>query len=104
MYFKVTGPKAASWVLRYQLEHKRVEMGLGAYPAVGLAEARDRAREQRKLVRVDKVDPLTHRQSEYSKRRARDARRYTVRQLVEEYAKVKGGSGGHWMSIVTTST
>jgi integrase len=97
LYFKVTRPKAASWVLRYQLDGKRVEMGLGPYPALGLADARTKAREQRKLVRVEKIDPLTHRQSEYSKRRAQDAKRYTVEQLVEEYAKVKSGGWGYWM-------
>src|SRR5215469_16104252 len=89
LYFKVTGPRAASWVLRYQLNGRRSEMGLGPYPALGLAEARETAREQRKLARVDRIDPLAHRQAERSKMRAQATKQRTVRQLVEEYAEVK---------------
>lgn len=97
LYLKVTGPKAASWVLRYQLKGRRSEMGLGPYPVLGLTDARESAREQRKLVRVEQIDPLAHRQAERSKRRAQIAKQITLRQLVEEYAKVKGPSWGHWM-------
>jgi hypothetical protein len=64
-------------------------MGLGSYPAIGLVEARETAREQRKLARVDQIDPLAHRQAERSKLRAQNAKQCTVRELIEEYAKVK---------------
>jgi integrase len=96
LYLKITGPKAASWVLRYQLNGRRSEMGLGPYPALGLAEARETAREQRKLARVDHIDPLAHRQAERSKLQAQTAKERTVRQLIEEYAKVKNPSWGLW--------
>jgi integrase len=98
LYLKITGAKAASWVLRYQLNGRRSEMGLGSYPALGLAEARETAREQRKLVRVDQIDPLAHRQAERSKMQAQTAKQRTVRQLVEEYAKIKNPGWGHWMA------
>jgi len=89
LYFKITGPKAASWVLRYQLDGKRSEMGLGSYPALGLAEAREIAHEQRKLVR-DGIDPLAHRRAERSKMQAQTTtKQYTVCQLFEEYFRVK---------------
>ena len=45
---KPTG--ARSWVLRYQLAGRRHRMGLGAYPDVTLAMARDRAREAQDAV------------------------------------------------------
>jgi Arm DNA-binding domain len=89
LYFKVTGSKAASWVLRYQLNGRRSEMGLGPYPALGLAEARETAREQRKLARVNHINPLAHRQAERSKLRAQTAKQCTVRQLIEEYGRVR---------------
>lgn len=38
------------WVLRYQVAGVRKDKGLGAYPAVGLKDARERATEARKLV------------------------------------------------------
>src|ERR1700677_1305072 len=38
------------WVLRYQVDGVRKNKGLGAYPAVSLKDARDRALEARRLV------------------------------------------------------
>jgi integrase len=50
-----TGRK--KWVLRYQVGGVRKDKGLGAYPAVGLKDARERASEARKLV-ARGVDPI----------------------------------------------
>jgi integrase len=50
-----TGRK--KWVLRYQVAGVRKDKGLGAYPAVGLKDARERASEARKLV-ARGVDPI----------------------------------------------
>ncbi len=41
-----------SWVLRVQRDGRRRDIGLGAYPEVGLAAARDKAREQRRAVKA----------------------------------------------------
>jgi integrase len=59
LYLEVK-PKGTSrsWCLIYQLNGKRRQMGLGPYPEVSLAEARMKAAERRKIVRVDKVDPM----------------------------------------------
>jgi len=50
-----TGRK--KWVLRYQVAGVRKDKGLGAYPAVGLKDARERASEAKKLVSRG-VDPI----------------------------------------------
>lgn len=51
-----------SWILRYRVGIRRRDMGLGAYPTVTLAQARERAKEARdKLFRG--VDPLSERQA-----------------------------------------
>jgi integrase len=50
-----TGRK--KWVLRYQVAGVRKDKGLGAYPTVGLKDARDRAVEARKLV-ARGIDPI----------------------------------------------
>jgi integrase len=51
------------WVLRFQLAGKRREMGLGAYPAIGLKEARQKSSDRRRLLR-DGIDPLQARDTE----------------------------------------
>ncbi|CRI66642.1 tyrosine-type recombinase/integrase [Thiocapsa roseopersicina] len=51
---------ARLWVFRYSNAGKQREMGLGGYPAVTLAEARQRAAEARELRRQG-IDPIEHR-------------------------------------------
>jgi len=48
------------WVLRFQLNGARRDMGLGSYPVVTLSEARTAAADARKLI-SQKVDPLNAR-------------------------------------------
>ena len=43
---------ARKWVFRYTRAGKRVEMGLGSVPAVGLAQAREKAADARRLVKA----------------------------------------------------
>ena len=52
---------ARKWVLRFMSQGKAREMGLGAFPEVGLADARERAMSARKLVKGG-VDPIADRQ------------------------------------------
>lgn len=55
---KPTG--ARSWVLRYQLNGRRRDLGLGAFPEVTLANAREKALDARRLI-ADGRDPLSER-------------------------------------------
>lgn len=55
LYVKASG--ARSWVLRYQVMGKRHDLGLGAYPEVTLAMARDRALEARRMI-SEGEDPI----------------------------------------------
>ena len=50
-----------SWVLRYQISGKRHDMGIGPYPEVTLAEAREKALDARRLVKAQHRDPLAER-------------------------------------------
>lgn len=56
-----TGSK--KWVFRFTIDGKRREMGLGSYPDVGLAEAREKATESRKQSKKG-MDPIDTRQIE----------------------------------------
>ncbi len=58
LFVKPTG--ARSWVLRYQLNGRRRDLGLGAYPEVTLAKAREKALEARRLI-SEGSDPLSTR-------------------------------------------
>ncbi len=49
---------ARSWVLRYQIKGRRRDMGLGAWPEISLAKARERAMEARRAIGLGQ-DPLT---------------------------------------------
>lgn len=55
LFVKPSG--ARSWVLRYQVQGRRRDLGLGAYPDVSLAMARDRAAEARRLI-AEGGDPI----------------------------------------------
>jgi len=69
------GPNGSkSWYLRYTLRGRHREMGLGPYPLVGLAEARDKATAQRRLL-LDGIDPIEARNG---KRPAREPVTFAV--------------------------
>src|SRR3954452_16668800 len=58
---KPTG--ARSWVLRYQHKGMRHDMGLGPYPELTLAKAREEALNHRRALKLEKVDPLAARRA-----------------------------------------
>ena len=64
LYVKPTG--ARSWVLRYQVQGRRHDLGLGAYPDVTLAMARQKATEARRLI-LDGDDPIAKRRQSQPK-------------------------------------
>lgn len=59
LYVKPTGSR--SWVLRYQMQGRRRDLGLGPYPDVSLAMARERASEARRLIAMGD-DPIAKKQ------------------------------------------
>lgn len=60
LWFVVGPNQRAKWVLRFTANGKRREMGLGAYPQVGLKDARLQAQARMGEVRQDK-DPIAER-------------------------------------------
>lgn len=51
LYLHIRADDSRSWLLRAVCRGKRTDFGLGAYPEVGLAEARETARAWRQLIR-----------------------------------------------------
>ena len=54
----------AYWLLRLQRDGKRQDIGLGSAKLLMLAEAREKARELRKAVKVEQRDVLAERKDE----------------------------------------
>lgn len=77
-------PKGRSWVVKYTFASKRREMGLGAYPDVGLAAARVSAQRAHTQV-ASGVDPIGHRQGAQAEARAAAAPKKTFKQLCDDY-------------------
>ena len=57
LILNVTKYGSRSWVLRYQVAGKRRDLGLGSYPSVSLADARDAARVARAKL-TQGIDPI----------------------------------------------
>lgn len=69
------GGKRAAWTLRTRVDGKPREIGLGAYPAVTLAAARDKARQAREVV-AKGDDPGAARRAVVAERREAAARTF----------------------------
>jgi Arm DNA-binding domain len=84
LYLRVGRGGAKSWCLRYMLEGKAREMGLGGLAKIGLADARKKAAAQRLLL-VDKIDPLQRREAENSAKKVEAARSMIFAQCAKAY-------------------
>lgn len=83
LWLQVRDAQHRSWLFRYSIAGKPRQMGLGPFPDVPLADARETARQCRAAVRQGK-DPIEERRS--AKAAARDASRaMTFRQVVDRY-------------------
>lgn len=67
---QVSPSGAKSWILRVLVNGRRREIGIGGYPDVMLAEARERARSIRLQIR-DGVDPVADRRARRAAQRAK---------------------------------
>ena len=87
LHLQVAG-EARTWVLRITVGKKRRDMGLGGFPDVALAAARERARAARDLVGRG-VDPILQRRQARSLLRAQQAASKTFAQCAREYIDAK---------------
>lgn len=103
LWLVVRDDGGAQWVLRVTVHGRRREMGLGGYPALGLAAARKLAGRWRDVAAAGR-DPIKEREAE-----ERAARREDISLAVLTHdafearkAELKGdGTAGRWLSPVT---
>ncbi len=81
---QVKGSGAKSWILRCVVGGRRRDMGLGSYPSVGLAQARQKAAEARELIRQG-VDPIERQRSALSALKASLASQLTFKETAKAY-------------------
>lgn len=62
LHMQVTPTGAKSWAVRLTVNGKRRWMGLGSYPEISMADARDRARQVKQMAR-DGIDPIEKRRA-----------------------------------------
>jgi hypothetical protein len=62
LYLRVKHETSRSWVLIYHVQGRRHEAGLGSFPSVGLADARERARIARQRI-WEGHDPIAERRA-----------------------------------------
>ena len=81
---QVTSTGARSWVLRLSTAGRQREMGLGSFPTVTLARARDEARKHRALVKVGN-DPIAARRAAKSAATAEQQTQKTFSEVAAQY-------------------
>jgi len=81
---QVTASGARSWVLRISVAGRQREMGLGGFPSVTLAEARDKARSYRTKVEGG-ADPIAARRAAQSAAAAERQLQQTFASVAEQY-------------------
>lgn len=83
---QVVSSGARTWILRMLVAGRRRDMGLGGFPAVTLAQAREAARAARAKVR-DGIDPIEETRAARSKLRAELAAALTFDQCAANFIK-----------------
>jgi integrase len=84
LYLQVRSETSKSWLLKYSINKRAREMGLGSAFDFGLSDAREMRDKYRKLLGQD-IDPIQHRTAEQASRAAADAKVTTFKQATERY-------------------
>jgi integrase len=84
LYLKIDDGGSKSWVLRYKLGGRSHKLGLGPVHTVGLALARDKAADARRLL-LDGGDPISEKRRAKAAARLQDARSITFDEVAATY-------------------
>lgn len=106
LHLRITGNSKA-WVLRIKIGAKRSDIGLGPFPEVSLADARELAREHRRKVR-EGVDPLAQKREARAAQKIETAKAKTFEECAKAYVDAhKAGwknakHGDQWTNTLAT--
>ena len=88
LYLNVTDTLATSWILKKKVGNRRPEYGLGAYPGVTLAGARDKARQYVEMLEQG-IDPKAAKAAARSALVRSQAKAVTFRQVATRFIAKK---------------
>ena len=88
LHLQITDSGARSWVLRVRVGSKRRDVGLGSYPSVSLAQARQKARETREQVRQG-IDPVLEKHAAKARLIAAQSSAMTFDEAAQQFMKSK---------------
>src|SRR5262249_4717559 len=86
LYLRVAEGGSKQWIFRYVANGRLRDMGIGPCHTFTLAEARERATEQRKL-RLSGIDPIAHKRAQQGAAAAENARAMTFRQCATGFMR-----------------
>ncbi|PTX54655.1 integrase [Litoreibacter ponti] len=88
LLMQTTRTGGRTWILRVSIGGKRREIGLGGFPEVTLAQARERARETKDKIRRG-IDPVEERKAAHSSLMAAAGRGMTFKDATKHYLDAK---------------
>lgn len=106
LHLRIEG-QGRSWVLRYVIHKARRRMGLGSFPTVTLAMARDQAREAHLKIRQG-IDPLQERDELKAQRQLEQAKKLLFRDAARKCITAKSAEwsnakhAGQWSATLET--
>ena len=84
LYLQVSDQGTRSWLFRFMLDSKSRQMGLGPVHTISLKEAREVAKDCRKLL-LEGIDPIEARNRDRASKRSRDSTAMTFKECAEKY-------------------
>ncbi len=88
LYLCVKPTGAKSWVLRYMLDGKAREMGLGSFSDIGLSRAREKRARARELL-DQRIDPIDQQNERDTAKRLAKAKLCTFNECVDRFLAAK---------------
>jgi hypothetical protein len=91
LHLQITPSGARSWILRTTIGDKRSEVGLGTFPAIPLAKAREKAAEIKDGIRDRGINPIEVRKEMRRRLIAERANSKTFEECAKAYIKSREG-------------
>lgn len=108
LWLQVTSSGTKSWAFRYMYQGQPRQMGLGSAELLTLREARERAADARKLLKIDGVDPIEARKQAQVEQKLRAARAVSFEDCAKRFIAAHEASWrnskhrAQWTSTLST--